>query len=188
MKSKREQEQPLSAAFEKIVQAVGLYDHWIDMQGNYLDDSEQWGQHAVQSIVWSAAGTICKGRLQALVDTDTGCEKLAIIEENIVTAFNEVGGDSNDVIVITLNRAYRVRVFSLIKGFSDTLPQRARQGKYQDAIAILLEPDVWRGLSLHDYSQWASQIWHILALRASRRLSSFPHTHNSLRFKQSGCL
>jgi len=52
-----------------------------------------------------------------------------------------------------LNRAYR----------------RARQGKYEDAIAILLEPDVWRGLSLHDYSQWASQIWQILVLRASRR-------------------
>jgi len=52
-------------------------------------------------------------------------------------------------------------------------PQRARQGKYQDAIAVLLEPDVWRGLSLHDYSQWASQIWHIIVLRASRRLSHF---------------
>ncbi|KAI0006228.1 hypothetical protein BJV74DRAFT_880515 [Russula compacta] len=134
-------EQPLSAAFEKIVQAVGLYDHWIDIQGNYLNDSEQWSQHAVQSIVWSAAG----------------CEKLAIIEENIVTAFNEVGGDSNNAITVTLNRAYR----------------RARQGKYQDALAVLLEPDVWRGLALHDYSQWASQIWHILVLRASRRLSRF---------------
>jgi len=130
-------EQPLSAAFEKIVQAVGLYDHWIDMQGNFLEDSEQWSQHTVQSIVWSAAG----------------CEKLAIIEENLVTAFSEVGGDNNNAITVTLNRAYR----------------RARQGKYQDAIAVLLEPDVWRGLSLHDYSQWASQIWHIIVLRASRR-------------------
>ncbi|KAF8478458.1 hypothetical protein DFH94DRAFT_749935 [Russula ochroleuca] len=130
-------EQPLSAAFEKIVQAIGLYDHWIDMQGYFLEDPEQWSHHAVQSIVWSAAG----------------CEKLAVIEENIVTAFNEVGGDDNNVITVTLNRAYR----------------RARQGKYQDAIAVLLEPDVWRGLSLHDYSQWASQIWHIILLRASRR-------------------
>ena len=62
------------------------------------------------------------------------------------------------------------------KGFPETLPQRARQGKYQDAIAILLEPDVWRGLSLHDYSQWASQIWHVLVLRGSRRLSHFFYT------------
>ncbi|KAI9458485.1 hypothetical protein F5148DRAFT_1001378 [Russula earlei] len=130
-------EQPLSAAFERIIQAVGLYDHWIDMQENDVDESEQWSQHAAQSIVWSAAG----------------CEKLAVIEENIVTAFGEVGGDSNNAITITLNRAYR----------------HARQGKYQDAIAIILEPDIWRGLSLHDYSQWASQIWHILVLRASRR-------------------
>jgi len=130
-------EQPLSAAFERIVQAIGLYDHWIDMQGYFLEDSEQWSRHAVQSIVWNAAG----------------CEKLAVIEENMVTAFNEVGGDNNNVITVTLNRAYR----------------RARQGKYQDAIAVLLEPDVWRGLNLHDYSQWALQIWHIIVLRASRR-------------------
>ncbi|KAH8980949.1 hypothetical protein EDB86DRAFT_2978203 [Lactarius hatsudake] len=130
-------EQPLSAAFEKIVQAVGLYDHWIDVQGNYLDHADQWSQHTVQSIVWSAAG----------------CEKLAAIEENIVTAFSEIGGDSNNALVVTLNRAYK----------------RARQGGYQDAIAILLEPDIWRGLSLNDYSQWASQIWHIIVLRASRR-------------------
>jgi hypothetical protein len=57
--------------------------------------------------------------------------------------------------------------------FSDQQLQNARQGKYQDAIAVLLEPDVWRGLSLNDYSQWASQIWHIIVLRASRRLSDF---------------
>ncbi|KAH9027662.1 hypothetical protein EDB84DRAFT_1272610 [Lactarius hengduanensis] len=130
-------EQPLSAAFEKMVQAVGLYDHWIDVQGNYLDYADQWSQHTVQSIVWSAAG----------------CEKLAAIEENVVTAFSEIGGDSNNALVVTLNRAYR----------------RARQGGYQDAIAMLLEPDIWRGLSLNDYSQWASQIWHIIVLRASRR-------------------
>jgi anaphase-promoting complex subunit 5 len=57
--------------------------------------------------------------------------------------------------------------------FPEQWPQSAKQGKYQDAIAVLLEPDVWRGLSLNDYSQWASQIWHILVLRASRRLSQF---------------
>lgn len=130
-------EQPLSAAFEKTIQAVGLYDHWIDIQGNYLDYADQWSQHTVQSIVWSAAG----------------CEKLAAIEESIVTAFSEIGGDGNNTLVVTLNRAYR----------------RARQGGYQDAIAILVEPDIWRGLSLNDYSQWASQIWHIIVLRASRR-------------------
>ena len=39
-----------------MVQAVGLYDHWTDVQGNYLDYADQWSQHTVQSIVWSAAG------------------------------------------------------------------------------------------------------------------------------------
>ena len=55
---------------------------------------------------------------QCIVDTDTGCEKLAVIEENIVTAFSEVGGDNNDAITVTLNRAYRVRATMLHKGSS----------------------------------------------------------------------
>lgn len=114
----------------------------------------------------------------AVVKFDTGCEKLAVIEENIVTAFNEVGGDSNNVITVTLNRAYRVCAITLCKKFIDPRLQRARQGQYQDAIAVLLEPDVWRGLSLHDYSQWASQIWHIVVLRASRRLSHFTNSRS----------
>ncbi|KAI0306373.1 hypothetical protein B0F90DRAFT_1814283 [Multifurca ochricompacta] len=147
-------EQPLSAAFEKIIQAVGLYDHWIDVQGNHLDDAEQWSQHTVQSVVWSAAG----------------CEKLAVIEENVVIAFSEVGGDSNNAIIVTLNGAYR----------------RARQGKYQDAIAILLEPKVWKGLSLNDYSQWASQIWHIITLRASRRLGHYSAFSDDTSMRPAG--
>lgn len=47
--------------------------------------------------------------------------------------------------------------------------QRARQGAYQDALAMLLEPDVWRGIPMTDYLSWANQIWHILVLRATRR-------------------
>ncbi|EMD38521.1 hypothetical protein CERSUDRAFT_82798 [Gelatoporia subvermispora B] len=129
--------QPLSAAFEKIVQAVGLYDHWIDAQGAAFVESEQWGQHAVQSVVWSMHG----------------CLKLAHIEEDIVTAFTEVGGNDNNRLIVTLNRAY----------------YRARQGDYQHAIASLLDPDVWRGLDMNDYYSWASEIWHILVLRSSRR-------------------
>lgn len=105
----------MSAAFEKIIQGLGLYDHWIDVQGNHLDDAEQWTQHVVQSVVWSAAGTTCNGRFFAFVYIHAGCEKLAVIEENIVTAFAEVGGDSNGAITITLNRAYRVRFTALRK-------------------------------------------------------------------------
>ena len=44
------------AAFEKITQGVGLYDHWIDVQGAPFIEAEQWAQHAVQSVVWNMAG------------------------------------------------------------------------------------------------------------------------------------
>ncbi|OBZ75246.1 hypothetical protein A0H81_04399 [Grifola frondosa] len=129
--------QPLTAASEKIVQAVALYDHYIDVQRGTFVEAEQWGQHAVQSVVWNMYG----------------CTQLAQVEENIVTAFTEVGSNDNCRLVVTLNRAYN----------------RARQGKYEGAIATLLEPDVWRGLSMTNYGLWASEIWHILSLRASRR-------------------
>ncbi|PCH38233.1 hypothetical protein WOLCODRAFT_64717 [Wolfiporia cocos MD-104 SS10] len=130
-------QQPLTASFEKIVQAVGLYDHWLDIQKGVFIESEQFGQHAVQSVVWMMQGS----------------ERIAQIEENVVTAFTEVGGDDDNRITVTLNRAY----------------YRARQGDYQDAIASLLEPDVWRGLTMNQYNAWANEIWHILVLRAGRR-------------------
>jgi len=34
---------------------------------------------------------------------------------------------------------------------------------------MLLEPNVWRGLSINDYILWAHEVWHILALRTTRR-------------------
>jgi hypothetical protein len=46
-------------------------------------------------------------------NTNLGCEKLAAIEESIVTAFSEIGGDGNNTLVVTLNRAYRVRALPL---------------------------------------------------------------------------
>lgn len=52
------QEQPLSAAFEKLTQAIGLYDHWIDTQGQIPHDKEEWSHHAVQSILWQEAGML----------------------------------------------------------------------------------------------------------------------------------
>ncbi|KAF5380845.1 hypothetical protein D9615_003925 [Tricholomella constricta] len=130
-------DQPLSAAFAKIDQAVGLYDHWLDAQGALLVDEEQWAQHAVQSVVWDAAG----------------CSQLASTEESIVLAFSQLGGEDHNRITVLLNRAYK----------------RARQGAYTEALTMLLEPDVWRGLSIDDYTAWAQEIWHILVLRATRR-------------------
>ncbi|KDQ60855.1 hypothetical protein JAAARDRAFT_31853 [Jaapia argillacea MUCL 33604] len=130
-------EQPLSASFERVTEAIGVHDQWVDGQGNLASESEQFGQHAVQSILWSAAG----------------CSKLSDIEENVVTAFTELGGNDNNRITVILNRAYK----------------RARQGRYEEALGFLLEPDVWRGINMEDYELWAQEIWHILALRATRR-------------------
>ncbi|KAI8998714.1 hypothetical protein BD414DRAFT_475857 [Trametes punicea] len=132
-----EHQQPLTAAYEKIMQAMGLYDHYIDVQNGLFVESEQYAQHAVQSVVWNFFG----------------CSRLARIEEDIVISFTEYGSEDNTRLTVTLNRAYH----------------KARQGKYTASIATLLEPDVWRGLSLADYDLWAGEIWHILALRASRR-------------------
>jgi len=51
----------------------------------------------------------------------------------------------------------------------DDMRKLARQGEYVKALSMLLDPDAWRGLSLNDYTSWAQEIWHILALRATRR-------------------
>lgn len=50
------QQQPLSAAFERIIQAVGLYDHWINLQRAPFIEAKQWGPHSVQSVVWIMHG------------------------------------------------------------------------------------------------------------------------------------
>ncbi|KAF7363413.1 ANAPC5 domain-containing protein [Mycena sanguinolenta] len=127
--------QPLTASFAKIVEGMGLYDQWFEREGS--SDNEQWAQHAVQSIVWSASG----------------CDRLSILEENLVIAFTDVGGEDNSRMTVILNQAYR----------------EARQGKYEKSLCALLQPHVWRGLSLIDYNLWAQEIWHVLVLRATRR-------------------
>lgn len=47
--------------------------------------------------------------------------------------------------------------------------QRAHRGDYQPGLAMLLDPSVWRGLVFSDYVLWAQEVWHILALRSTRR-------------------
>ncbi|KAF9500899.1 ARM repeat-containing protein [Pleurotus eryngii] len=127
-------DQNLGATFAKLAEVLGMLDHYSETQ---LIDSEIWAHHAVQSVAWNAIG----------------CDRLTMIEEDIVTAFTVIGGNDNNRITVILNRAYR----------------QARQGQYEAALAKLLEPDIWRGLTIRDYSLWANQVWHILALRASRR-------------------
>ncbi|KAK2466948.1 hypothetical protein APHAL10511_001206 [Amanita phalloides] len=130
-------DQPLSMSFQKIVQAIGLYDHWLDVQLAACIDAEQWAQHAVQSVVWNAAG----------------CHQLAAIEEDLVIAFTPVAGEDNQRLVIILNKAHKL----------------ARQGQYSNSLKMLLDPEVWRGISVTDYTSWVHEIWHILVLRTIRR-------------------
>ncbi|KAF9040419.1 hypothetical protein BDZ89DRAFT_1060507 [Hymenopellis radicata] len=132
-----ENEQPLSASFVKIIEAMGLYDRWTETHPDPDNEPVQWAQHAVQAVVWHAAG----------------CDRLADIEESIVIAFTEQGSSDNNRLTSILNKAYK----------------QARQGLYSEALAALLEPNVWRRLTLTDYHIWAEEIWHILALRAARR-------------------
>ena len=54
--SSKYQDQPLVASFERILQALGLYDYHTESQPSVPIDSDQWAQHAVQAIVWSEAG------------------------------------------------------------------------------------------------------------------------------------
>ncbi|EKM55387.1 uncharacterized protein PHACADRAFT_208907 [Phanerochaete carnosa HHB-10118-sp] len=82
-----------------------------------------------------------------------GNNQLAEVEDCLVTALTEAGSPDNTILASNLNRAYR----------------RARQGEYQEAIADLLEPRVWAGLTAVDIQQWANEIWHVLVLRATRR-------------------
>lgn len=43
-------------AFNKFVEAVGLYDHWLEAHSAVPHADHQWAQHAVQSVIWREAG------------------------------------------------------------------------------------------------------------------------------------
>lgn len=48
--------QPISDCFEKIVQALGVYDFSRDYDGRRPAHEDQWAFHAMQSILWRLAG------------------------------------------------------------------------------------------------------------------------------------
>ncbi|KAI9566459.1 hypothetical protein HD554DRAFT_2115980 [Boletus coccyginus] len=129
--------QPLTLCFEKLAQAIGLYDHWVDLKKVASRERELLGQHAMQAVLWSTLG----------------CYDLAAVEESFVLAFARTGDNDPNHLYVTLNRAYRL----------------ARAGSYQIALALLLHSETWRGLSLDQYQEWAIMIWHVLALRSSRK-------------------
>ncbi len=54
-------------AFNKIIQAIGVQDHWVEVQLIPPPEEELWVQHAVQSIVWRAAGMKLSQSTRSLV-------------------------------------------------------------------------------------------------------------------------
>ncbi|KAF5385526.1 hypothetical protein D9757_005432 [Collybiopsis confluens] len=130
-------EQPMSASFQKIVEAAGVFDHWCDGRVSTAQESDQWALYTVQATAWNAAG----------------CEGLGDLTADIVLAFTRAGSPDNNRLTALLNIAFR----------------RARQGNYNNALGILLDPSVWSSLSLPDYKLWAEEVWQVLTLRAARR-------------------
>lgn len=47
--------------------------------------------------------------------------------------------------------------------------KNARMGLYDQSLRNLLDPAVWSGLSVDDYTTWAHAVWNIIVLRALRR-------------------
>lgn len=52
------QEQPLSHSFEKIIQALYVYDMSRNSRGGPPNQEEQWAFHTVQSVLWRLAGIV----------------------------------------------------------------------------------------------------------------------------------
>ncbi|KIK95893.1 hypothetical protein PAXRUDRAFT_826555 [Paxillus rubicundulus Ve08.2h10] len=84
--------QPLTLCFEKLTQAIGLYDHWVDLKKAASCERELLGQHAMQAVLWSTLG----------------CHDLATVEESFVLAFAKIGDDDPNRLNVALNRAYRL--------------------------------------------------------------------------------
>jgi hypothetical protein len=53
-------QQPLSASFDRMVQAMGVFDQWAETQRargkSPSTDADHWGFNAVESIIWDAVG------------------------------------------------------------------------------------------------------------------------------------
>ncbi|THV07616.1 hypothetical protein K435DRAFT_959687 [Dendrothele bispora CBS 962.96] len=111
---------------------------------------DYWFDHKMETT--TEADQYAQHAVQSVVWSIVGSEDLARIESEIVMAFTPPEGPDNNRLTTILNQAY----------------QRARQGNYEAAIAMLLQPSVWKGISVADYGLWAQGVWQILALRASR--------------------
>lgn len=47
--------------------------------------------------------------------------------------------------------------------------QLTRQGKHNEALQLLLDPQTWRGLNSRQYPIWALAVWKVFDFVAERR-------------------
>ena len=47
---------PSEVLFEKLAQAIGLYDHWVDQRKVPPNEREFLGLHAMQGVLWNTLG------------------------------------------------------------------------------------------------------------------------------------
>ena len=89
---------------------MSVYELSRDTRGGPPLQREQFAFHAVQGYIWRLAGkTCCALFINCALTCVTGCEKLAEIEENIVLAFTESGGNDDTRLKVITYRAQSVR-------------------------------------------------------------------------------
>lgn len=102
----------MSDCFEKMVQALGIYD--LPQHTLYASspEVEQWAFHAMQAVLWRLSGGDDAIYISTWSSPDRfsekGCESLAQIEENIVLTFTESGGSDDNRFTMIRNKAEAV--------------------------------------------------------------------------------
>ena len=77
-----------------------------------------------------------------------------------------IDGDCDGCLTVLLARAQRVR--NQIISYNDT-SQASVRGKYEEALAILLDYDMLHGMSHIEYGRWTASLWSILSRQAHSR-------------------
>ncbi|EJD06020.1 uncharacterized protein FOMMEDRAFT_166316 [Fomitiporia mediterranea MF3/22] len=131
--------QPLGDCFEKVVEALAVYDNAGGFRGSPTTLDDQWAFHAMQSVLWKLAG----------------CERLAMIEESIVLAFTASGGPDDNRFTILQNRAAMyTRQSKEVEAFSILLDPETWRGL---------------SFSLNQVQYWSGEIWITMLHLATRR-------------------
>ncbi|KAF8487636.1 hypothetical protein JB92DRAFT_2759103 [Gautieria morchelliformis] len=102
--------------------------------------------------------------VQSFVWKIAGPVSLSEPEENIILSFTDPGSASE-----ARWDAYRSRA-----------ERHSRQGRRDEAMATLLDPVCWGGLTLRQYNEWASVILRVFLTQAIRR-GQVKHFHEYLR-------